>query len=68
MAAITGRSTAINDQVNGSGPFMLAHAPRLVTKAETNIKKGDKEGVAILIGENIYLGEVTGMRGNITKG
>lgn len=38
------------------------------TKAETNIKKGDKEGVAILIGENIYLGEVTGMRGNITKG
>ncbi|AXI46475.1 hypothetical protein C1J03_10860 [Sulfitobacter sp. SK012] len=38
------------------------------TKADTNIKKGDTEGVAILIGENIYLGEVTGMRGNITKG
>ncbi|MEP4430587.1 MAG: hypothetical protein ABJ349_00180, partial [Hyphomicrobiales bacterium] len=27
-----------------------------------------KEGVAILLGENVYLGEVTGMRGNITKG
>ena len=38
------------------------------TKAKTNIKKGDKEGVAILLGENVYLGEVTGMRGNITKG
>jgi hypothetical protein len=38
------------------------------TKGETTIKKGDKKGVAILLGENIYLGEVTGMRGNITKG
>ncbi|MEQ9695226.1 hypothetical protein [Shimia sp. SDUM112013] len=38
------------------------------TKAETNIKKGDKEGVAILLGDNLYTGEVTGMRGNITKG
>lgn len=38
------------------------------TKGETNIKKGEQEAVAILIGENIYLGEATGMRGNITKG
>ena len=38
------------------------------TKAETSIKRGDKEAVVILIGENIYAGEATGMRGNITKG
>ncbi|WP_299985498.1 hypothetical protein [uncultured Ruegeria sp.] len=38
------------------------------TKAETNIKKGEKEAVAILIGDNIYVGEATGMKGNITKG
>lgn len=38
------------------------------TKSETNIKKGDTEAVVILIGENIYIGEATGMRGNITKG
>lgn len=38
------------------------------TKGETNIKQGEEEAVAILIGENIYLGEATGMRGNITKG
>ncbi|MEM1003887.1 MAG: hypothetical protein AAGB28_02190 [Pseudomonadota bacterium] len=38
------------------------------TKAETNIKRGEKEGVAILLGDNIYVGEATGMKGNITKG
>jgi len=38
------------------------------TKGETTIKKDAKEGVAILIGDNIYVGEATGMRGNITKG
>ncbi|MBU2943562.1 hypothetical protein Q8W37_04310 [Shimia thalassica] len=38
------------------------------TKAETSIKKDDKQAVAILIGSNLYTGEVTGMRGNITKG
>ncbi|SLN38422.1 hypothetical protein PSA7680_01893 [Pseudoruegeria aquimaris] len=38
------------------------------TKADTNIKKGEKEAVAILIGDHIYLGEATGMRGNITEG
>lgn len=38
------------------------------TKAETNVEKGESEAVAILIGDNIYLGEVTGMRGNITAG
>lgn len=40
----------------------------IFTKAETNIKRGSKEGVALLIGENLYIGEATGMRGNITKG
>lgn len=38
------------------------------TKAETNIKRGEKEAVAILLGDNIYVGEATGMKGNITKG
>ena len=37
------------------------------TKAETNIKKGQKEAVAVLLGETLYVGEATGMRGNITK-
>ncbi len=38
------------------------------TKGETTVKKGETESVAILIGENLYVGEVMGMRGNITKG
>jgi hypothetical protein len=38
------------------------------TKGETSIKQGETGAVAILIGENIYLGESTGMRGNITEG
>lgn len=38
------------------------------TKGETTIRKGEEEAVAILIGENLYVGEATGMRGNITKG
>jgi hypothetical protein len=38
------------------------------TKGETEIKSGETEAVAILIGENMYIGEATGMRGNITKG
>ncbi|WP_146344032.1 hypothetical protein [Falsiphaeobacter marinintestinus] len=37
------------------------------TKAKTGIKRGEKEAVAILLGEHIYVGEATGMRGNITK-
>ena len=40
----------------------------LFTKAETDIKRGDKSAVALLIGEDLYFGEATGMRGNITKG
>ncbi|MEO0765015.1 MAG: hypothetical protein AAFY75_03270 [Pseudomonadota bacterium] len=40
----------------------------IFTKAETNIKANEKTELAILIGENIYVGEATGMRGNITKG
>ncbi|KIC44775.1 hypothetical protein RA28_15035 [Ruegeria sp. ANG-S4] len=38
------------------------------TKAKTDIKRGEKEAVAILLGDNIYVGEATGMKGNITKG
>lgn len=38
------------------------------TLAETGIKKDDKAAVAIAIGDNLYIGESTGMRGNITKG
>ncbi len=38
------------------------------TKAETDIKRGEKEAVAIILGDNLYLGEATGMKGNITKG
>lgn len=38
------------------------------TKAETDIRNGDKEAVAILLGDKIFVGEATGMRGNITKG
>ncbi len=38
------------------------------TKAETDIRTGQKSEVAILLGENIYIGQATGMRGNITKG
>lgn len=38
------------------------------TKAETSVTAGETETVAILIGENMYIGEATGMRGNITAG
>lgn len=38
------------------------------TKGKTDIKAGTKEAVAILVGENLYVGEATGLRGNITKG
>ncbi|WP_073252914.1 hypothetical protein [Shimia gijangensis] len=38
------------------------------TQADTGIKKGQKEAVAIVLGDNLYVGEATGMRGNITKG
>lgn len=38
------------------------------TKAETGIKKGDAGAIAILLGEKLFVGEATGMRGNITKG
>jgi hypothetical protein len=40
----------------------------IFTLADTDIKKDDKQGVAIAIGDNLYIGQVTGMRGNITKG
>lgn len=32
------------------------------TKAKTDIKRGEKEAVAILLGDNVYLGEATGMK------
>ena len=38
------------------------------TKGETEVKSGEAETVAILIGENLYVGQAMGMRGNITKG
>jgi hypothetical protein len=38
------------------------------TKGETGLKDGQKEAVAILMGDNLYLGEATGKRGSITKG
>ena len=38
------------------------------TKGETEVSSGETETVAILIGENMYVGEAMGMRGNITKG
>lgn len=38
------------------------------TKEKTDIKRGDAEAVAILLGDNLYIGEATGMKGNITKG
>ena len=40
----------------------------IFTKGETDIKAGETSEIAILIGDNIYVGEATGMRGNITKG
>lgn len=38
------------------------------TKAETDIKRGDENAVAIVLGNDIYTGETTGMKGNITSG
>jgi len=38
------------------------------TKAKTKIKKGEEKAVIISIGDNLYYGQSTGMRGNITKG
>lgn len=38
------------------------------TDEETDIKQGEKQLVAIALGENIYIGEAAGLRGSITKG
>lgn len=38
------------------------------TKGETSVSRGETQEVVVLIGENIYVGQATGMRGNITKG
>lgn len=38
------------------------------TTAETDIQQGQKEAVAVVLGDNLYVGEATGMRGNITAG
>jgi hypothetical protein len=38
------------------------------TKEETNIKRDSTEDVIVLLGENLYVGKATGMRGNITSG
>jgi hypothetical protein len=37
-------------------------------KGETKVRKGETEAVAVALGDNVYIGEATGMRGNITKG
>lgn len=37
-------------------------------KGKTKIKKGSKEAVVISLDGNLYMGEATGMHGNITKG
>jgi hypothetical protein len=36
-------------------------------KGETDFKNGDTEAVAILIGENLYVGEATAMKGNLSN-
>jgi len=38
------------------------------TSAKTEIKKGKSKAVLISLDGNLYAGEATGMRGNITKG
>ncbi len=38
------------------------------TTAKTDIKRDAKSDVAIMLGDNLYVGQSTGMRGNITKG
>lgn len=38
------------------------------TTADTDIKKGDTQAVLISLDGTLYIGEATGMRGNITKG
>nr|WP_170616759.1 hypothetical protein [uncultured Ruegeria sp.] len=40
----------------------------IFTKEKTDIKRGEKGAVAIMLGDNLYVGEGTGMKGNITKG
>ena len=38
------------------------------TQGETTIKADETEAVAIMIGDNLYIGDATCMRGNITQG
>lgn len=38
------------------------------TKAETGIKAGEEKEIGIILGDNVYLGQSTGMNGNITEG
>lgn len=38
------------------------------TKAKTVIQRGSKSALAVLIGDNIYMGEATGLRGDIKRG
>lgn len=40
----------------------------IFTKAKTDLKRDRKDPVAIMLGDNLYVGEATEMRGNITKG
>jgi hypothetical protein len=38
------------------------------TKAETEVKRDQEIPVVVKVGDNLYTGDVTGMRGNITEG
>ena len=40
----------------------------IFTNRDINIKKGEEKEIGIIIGDHVYLGKSTGMRGNITKG
>lgn len=38
------------------------------TNRDVDIKRDDKKEIGIILGDNVYLGQSTGMRGNITEG
>ncbi|WP_435139342.1 hypothetical protein [Pseudopelagicola sp. nBUS_19] len=40
----------------------------IFTNNKTDIRKDQKQDIALLIGDDVYVGQATGMRGNITKG
>lgn len=40
----------------------------IFTQAETGIVAGEEKEIGIILGDNVYLGQSTGMNGNITEG